>query len=115
MNDMYGIFVIMLFYALGNGISWLLGGSFPGSVIGMVLLFLALQFKVVKPEKVKPTASFFMKNMALFYVPVGVGIVANYHLFKGNFWAIIIATVVSTVLVLLSAGLVQQKMERWKK
>ncbi len=112
---MYGIFIIMLFYALGNAISWLINGSFPGSVIGMVLLFLALQFKIVNPERIKSTVRFFMKNMALFYVPVGVGIIANYHLFEGNFWAIIISVILSTIIVLLSTGYLQQTIERWKK
>ncbi len=105
----------MLFYALGNAISWIINDSFPGSVIGMILLFLALQLKIVKPEKIKSTVNFLMKNMALFYVPVGVGIVANYHLFEGNFWAIISSVLLSTIIVLLATGYLQQTIERWKK
>lgn len=74
-----------------------------------------MRVKIVNPERIKSTVGFFMKNMALFYVPVGVGIIANYHLFEGNFWAIIISVILSTIIVLLSTGYIQQTIERWKR
>ena len=46
-------FYILFFYFTGEFISYFIDGFIPGSVIGMVLLFLALAFKKVKPEKVK--------------------------------------------------------------
>ena len=46
-------FYILFFYFTGEFISYFIDGFIPGSVIGMVLLFLALAFKVVKPNKVK--------------------------------------------------------------
>ena len=38
----------------------------------MVLLFLALAFKKVKPEKVKRLSTVLTQNMGLFFVPAGV-------------------------------------------
>ena len=46
-------FYILFFYFTGEFISYFIDGFIPGSVIGMVLLFLALAFKKVKPEKGK--------------------------------------------------------------
>ena len=43
-------FYILFFYFTGEFISYFIDGFIPGSVIGMVLLFLALAFKKVKPE-----------------------------------------------------------------
>ena len=43
------VFHILFFYFVGECISHFIHGFIPGSVIGMVLLFLALAFKVVKP------------------------------------------------------------------
>ena len=34
-----GVFIILFFYALGEGVAWLVQGFIPGSVIGMLLLF----------------------------------------------------------------------------
>ena len=39
-------FYILFFYFTGEFISYFIDGFIPGSVIGMVLLFLALAFKV---------------------------------------------------------------------
>jgi holin-like protein len=112
---MYGIFIIFFFFALGNIISWLTGEFIPGSVIGMLLLFTGLLTGIVKPGKVATAANFLVGNMALFFVPVGVGLMVSFHFFKGNVTAIVTSVVVSTFLVLLSTGFVQQWMEKWKK
>lgn len=112
---MYGIFVILLLYAIGTFISWLIGGVIPGSVIGMVLLFVALTLKWVTPYKVAPTANFLVRNMALFFVPVGAGIMVSFKYLNGNYIAVIVSVVLSTILVLLTTGFIQQKMEKWKK
>ena len=79
-------FYILFFYFTGEFISYFIDGFIPGSVIGMVLLFLALAFKVVKPNKVK-------KLSTLLY------------------WVVIVtASVVSTILVIASVALIQQKL-----
>ena len=68
-----GIFIVLFFFALGELVGWLVNGFIPGSVIGMMLLFTALCLKWVKPERIKPVARFLCDNMALFFVPAGVG------------------------------------------
>ena len=51
--------------------------SIPGSILGMIILFLLLQFKVISEEKIKDVADFLLGNMAFFFVPAGVSII-NY-------------------------------------
>lgn len=68
-----GSFYILLFYFLGEMLSKLIGGFVPGSVLGMVLSS-ALYFKAIKPESVKDVATSITKNMAVFFVPAGVGL-----------------------------------------
>lgn len=112
---MYGLFVVFLFYYLGLLMSSLTGGVIPGSVIGMVLFFMALLSGVVKPEKVRPAATFITRNMALYFVPVGVGMMESFHLIQGVWPAIVVASVVSLVLVMVSTGGIFQILKRWKK
>ncbi|HJB84523.1 MAG TPA: CidA/LrgA family protein [Candidatus Alistipes merdigallinarum] len=108
---MYGLFLILLFYLLGCLISALIGNFVPGSVIGMVLLFAALSLKWVRPGAVKRVSSFLLDNMMLFFVPVGVGLITSYTLLSRYMLAIIVASLVSTVLVIAVVGLVEQKLE----
>ena len=75
-------FYILFFYFTGEFISYFIDGFIPGSVIGMVLLFLALAFKKVKPEKVKRLSTVLTQNMGLFFVPAGVGLMNSFGINK---------------------------------
>ena len=99
---MLGLFHILLFWLAGNAIAYFTGSYISGNVIGMVLLFAALRLRIVKPHRVRPAARFLLGSMGLFFVPFGVR-----HL-----WAIAVASIVSTLLVLLSVGWTFQKIGR---
>ncbi len=109
-----GSFYILLFYFLGEIVSKLLAGFIPGSVVGMVLLFLALYSKMLKPENVKAVATNITKNMAVFFVPVGVGLMAQFELFSSSLLAVIVSIVVSTVLTIVTVALIQERFEKRK-
>ena len=108
---MYGLFLILLFYLLGCLVSALLDNFIPGSVIGMILLFGALSLKWVRPGHVKKVSTFLIDHMMLFFIPVGVGLITSYTLLRRYMTAIIVASLVSTVLVIAAVGLVEQKLE----
>lgn len=104
-----GILYLFLFLVLGEIIVHY--GSIPiaGNIVGMILIFMALKFKLIKLEDVKPASDKFIKYMVLFFVPYGVGLMAFYNVIKAHWIAIVVATVVSTILTLYVTGLIQQK------
>lgn len=110
-----GIFFILLFFALGEFAGRLIGGFIPGSVIGMVLLFAALSMKIVNPEKVKPAAKFLTENMALFFVPVGVGIINSMGILSQQWQAIVGSVVISTIAVIVTVAVVQEQLEKRRR
>lgn len=103
-----GVFTILLFYVIGIGTSHLIGGVIPGSVCGMLLLFAALCLGIVKPDNVRSVARALTQNMAVLFVPAGVGIMAQYDLIAQNWVGILSITIVCTLLVLLSTGGIAQ-------
>lgn len=108
------VFYILFFYFTGEFISYFIDGFIPGSVIGMVLLFLALAFKKVKPAKVQRISRLLTQYMGLFFIPAGVGLMSAVDILS-QYWAVILtASVVSTILVIASVAWVQQKMEKGK-
>lgn len=107
-----GSFFILFFYFLGELISNLFHGFIPGSVIGMILLFLSLFFKLLKPEAVKDTATVITKNMAVFFVPAGVGLMVYYEIISQSAVAILSSIVVSSILVIITVSLTQERMEK---
>ena len=56
----------------GELIAMIPGVSIPGSIIGMLVLTVLLERKVVKPDSIAPLCRFLIKNMAFFFVPPGV-------------------------------------------
>ncbi len=110
---LYGLFIIFLFYAIGNLASQLIDGIIPGNVIGMVLLFVALMLKWVDAAKLRSVAVGITSHMSLFFVPVGVGLMISMQYIGQYLAAILVSSIVSTLLILIVVALIQQKMERW--
>lgn len=112
---MTGLFYILLFWLAGNALSCLTGNYVSGNVIGMLLLFLALNLRWVKADTVRPAARFLLGAMALFFVPFGVGLMVSYKTILDNLWAVVISGIVSTVLVLVVSGGLFQALNRKKQ
>ncbi len=110
MKIIKGTFIILVFLAVGNLCSWAIGNFLPGSVIGMVLLFLALMCRIVKAETVRPVADFLTQNMTLFFLPASIGIMEQWGLIKLNLVAWLVLLVVPTLCVLVSVCLTQDGM-----
>lgn len=110
-----GSFYILLFYFLGELLSILIKGFLPGSVIGMMLLFLSLFFKILNPENVRSAATTITKNMAVFFIPAAVGLMAYGELVSKNLVAIVLAISISTILTMITVALIQERMEKRRK
>lgn len=108
------ICIIMLFAFLGEMISLLLLNVMvvPGSVIGMVLLFLALHYKVVPMKAVEEVGTWLTNNMGIFFVPAGVGLMANFDTLADTWWQLLLVIVVTTALMMAFVGKVVQSIKR---
>lgn len=110
MKIIKGIFIILAHLVAGNLLSSLIG-FIPGSVAGMVLMFLSLLLGIVKEDSVREVAEFLTGNMTLFFLPAFMGIMDLWGILKVNFWGWIAVVAISTVAVLVSSGWVQQGIE----
>ena len=106
---MKGIFYLLLAYLIGDGLSRLIGGFMPGSVLGMLVLFGALECKIVKREEVAGASTLLLRHMILFFVPIGVGLIAPYRIVGFDLLAIAATLVITTLLVIAVVGWMQQK------
>ena len=110
-----GSFFILLFFFLGQMLSLLMRGFIPGSVLGMILLFLCLFFKIIKPDNVKSVSVALSKNMAVFFIPAGVGLMVYAEILSKSLFTILAAIAVSTVLTIATVALVQDNFEKHRK
>ena len=104
--------MILAHLVAGNILSGLIGGFLPGSVIGMILLFISLRIGLVKDYQVRTVASFLTDNMTILFMPAFIGIMDLWGLISMNLWAWLSVVVVSTILVMVSSGCTQALFER---
>ena len=112
MQVIIGFFIILAHLVAGNLLSTLSGGFIPGSVIGMVLMFISLLTGLVKDHQIRTVATFLTDNMTMFFLPAFMGIMDLWGIIKMNIVAWVVVVVVSTIMVLLSTAFVQDGMER---
>ena len=94
--------------ALGELVVWLTGVKLPSSIIGMLLLTLFLKLGWIKLHWVQGMSDFLVANLGFFFVPPGVALMLYFDIIRAEFWPIVTATVVRTLLVLVVTGWVHQ-------
>ncbi|MDF7659474.1 CidA/LrgA family protein [Erwiniaceae bacterium L1_54_6] len=105
---------VIIYAALyaGIGISALLPITIPGSIIGMLLLFLLLALQILPVDWVKPGCHLLIRYMALLFVPISVGVMSYTDILTAQFGPIVVSCLVSTFLVLVVVGLSAERMQR---
>ena len=101
---------------VGELVAQVLPFPFPSSVIAMVLLFVLLCAKVIKPHHIRQKGDFLLKNMAFFFIPAGVGILENFDQLKANLLLFLAVCVFTTFITFfVSAMTVRAMMALQKK
>lgn len=94
--------------ALGELIIHLTHIPLPSSILGMLLLTLSLKLKIIRLEWVQGLANFLVANIGFFFVPTGVAVMLYFDVIKAQLVPIVVASAVSTALVLAVTGWVHQ-------
>lgn len=89
---------------LGQVIVGLFDLLLPPSVVGLILLFLALQVGIVKLATIEKLAKVLMDYLVLLVVPACISIMQYLDIIRDDFWVLIIGVSVSTILVLLTSA-----------
>jgi holin-like protein len=103
--------LLSLFQLCGEFVSRILDLPIPGSVLGMSLLLLGLMTNLVDIKWFEEAAEMLLANMALFFVPAGVGVMIYGDLIAAEWLPISVATVLSTFVVMAVTGKLAQKLE----
>ena len=102
--------LILFFYIIGELISHLIRLIIPtllipGSLIGMLLLFILLITKVIKFDWIDTVSDFFLKNMAFFFIPSVVSLMAYFEIITPSLWKLFIILFTSFVITFFFVGL----------
>ena len=106
MKTLNQLAIILGLWALGEYISSFIQSVvvIPGSIIGMILLFILLKAKVIKLESINEVSYFFLDNMAIFFIPAGVSLIKSLDLISDNVFVLLITIFISTIIVMYVTG-----------
>lgn len=107
--------IIIAFSFIGELLHYIIPLPIPASIYGIILLFAALQCKILKVKDIKETSSFLIAVMPIMFVPAAAGLIDSWSAVRDSLLQYIIITVVSTFIVMGVAGKVTQFVIRKEK
>jgi holin-like protein len=111
MQALLGLAWLLALQSLGELLSRALSLPFPGPVIGMMLLLVALRIPSVR-EPVGACADYLLQHLSLLFVPVGVGVMTHLSLLDQYGGRILVVIVLSTWVGLAVTALTLHLMSR---
>ena len=115
MKLIFGFLVLIVYDQLGQWLIGLLAWPIPGSVVGMLLLFISLLMLKKPPVPIEQSSEFLLRHLSLFFVPAGVGIMLLFDLIAEEWLAMLLAMVLSTVISLVFTAWLMQGFLRLSK
>ncbi len=104
-------FILIICY-VGEIMKKVFSLALPGSIIGMIILFILLYTKLVKLDSLKEISDFLMDHLAFFFIPAGVGLLAYMGVLKKSWPVILGISLITTILVAATTGLTIEFMKR---
>ncbi|RSJ40220.1 CidA/LrgA family protein [Streptococcus sanguinis] len=92
------LMIIFMISLVGEGISSVFHLPVPASIIGLVLLFLALQFKILRLRHISMVGNFLLANMTILFLPPAVGIMDKFQVIAPYLLPIILIVLGAIVL-----------------
>jgi putative effector of murein hydrolase LrgA (UPF0299 family) len=96
-----GIIVLLLFQFIGECISKFFQLLVPGPVIGMVLLLIFLLIRNGSFLSLDNAVALHLRYLPLLFIPAAMGIITQLDIITKEFWAIVIALFVGTLVALV--------------
>ncbi len=96
--------IILIICVVGEVLNKVVNIPLPGSIIGMILLFVCLLFRLIKLEMIEEISKFLLEHLAFFFIPAGVGLLAYVGILKENLLPILVICFVTTFIVMIITG-----------
>lgn len=102
------VLILICFSLIGNYISDYFHLAMPGSITGLLILFILLHFKVIHLSWVEAGANWLLAELLLFFIPSAIGIIQykSYMATDGLRFLAVIAC--STLMVMICSGLIAE-------
>ncbi|MFC7063730.1 CidA/LrgA family protein [Halobacillus seohaensis] len=105
---MLQIAIIFIIYYIGVALRDLLHLPIPGSILGLILLFVGLTLNIIPVRWIQEGAGFILAYLPLFFIPATVGVINYPSLLSWSGALIVLVVVLSSLITMAAAGTVSQ-------
>ncbi|MEK5419859.1 holin [Paenibacillus odorifer] len=106
---------LALFSLLINAVTPFLHIPIPGSILGMIILFLLLEFGVIHLNWVEVGASWLLAELLLFFIPSAIGVMKYANILETDGLRILAVVILGTIVVMASSGLLTSRIYKAKE
>ena len=107
-NFFHQVLTISIVLLISHVIESFMPIPMPASVIGLVLMFIALTTGVIKLEQVEAVGTALTNNIGFLFVPAGISVINSLGILSTSPILIILLIIISTLLLLLCTGFFSQ-------
>lgn len=101
--------ILLGFLVVGQLLEELISYPIPATIYALVLLLLTLKFQFLQPKHLQETSEFLVEHMSLLFIPPTVSLMRSWSSLSKIIVPVLIMIVLSTLIVMVSTGLVTQK------
>lgn len=87
----------------------------PGTILGIIVLFILLKTNVIKLSWIEQGANWLLAELLLFFIPAAVGVMNYMSLLERDGIRILLVVISSTIVVMASSGLVASRISKRKE
>lgn len=109
------LFIIICFSFAGELLHRVLPFPIPASIYGIILLFSALELRLLKVEHIREVSTTLIISMPVMFVPPAVGLINTWDNIKNNWPEYLLITFASTFVVMAVAGWTTQRIIQWRR
>ena len=102
------IFLLWIIYSFSTWVVKILHLPIPGSVLGMIILFMLLAAGIIKEQWLIAATNPLLKHLSFFFIPIAVELMEWGDLFLQKGYLLFLPLVVSTLAALLITGGIAQ-------
>ena len=100
--------IIIALSFIGEVLHALIPFPIPAGIYGILLLFLALERKILKVDDIEEVSSFLIFIMPLLFVPPAVGLIDAWNELRSSLTAYVTIIVAVTFIVMIATGRITQ-------
>jgi holin-like protein len=106
---------LMCFSLLMNQLTHWLQWNIPGSILGILVIFILLETHIIRLEWIEIGATWLLAELLLFFIPAAVGIMKYIPMLQSDGLRILLVVIMSTFIVMVSTGLMASRISKRKE